>query len=129
MSGYASNSSTKSNKKTCFAADLDDALAAYGGATRNPSTSPAKLGYSTINAFVATLHKQMCTPIIKGVHKFVRRFATWFCKKATLDMMKRNADFIPADARISLLLHPIEEVARDPGFQDLIHEMASIVEQ
>ena len=44
-------------------------------------------------------------------------------------MMKRNADFIPADARISLLLHLIEEVARDPGFQDFVCEMASIVEQ
>ena len=110
-------------------ADLDDALATHGGTTRNPSTSPAKLGYSTVNVFVAMLHKQMHTPITKGVLKFVCRFATWFCKKATLDMMKHSANFIPADARISLLLHPIEEVARDPGFQDLVREMASIMDQ
>lgn len=128
--GYATDNSTERNKRVRMADSTKPSAASGGAKAKNAATAgPLQLAQSTANAFVASLHAQMRNNLLELAGTVLQLYSTWFHKNRALQKMKNNPSYIPSDAQIGVVLHPVERIAEDQGFKDLAKQTAGVVEQ
>ena len=131
MSGYATDTSTGSNKRTRFDDDVVDTRPpAYRGANaKNAPLTPLEAAYSAAKASSLSLHYKMRQHILDASDEIVQAHATYFRKKEAYEMWMNDPDFIPHDARIKVTLHPVQGSENAPGFKALARKTAEVVLQ
>ena len=132
--GYATDSSTGSNKRLCFDEEVVDLTNSPGRRKPPPEITkdkgPLELALSTIGIYGnRSLHKSMNTTLSQLATDFIRKYARWFHKMESYLKQKNNPDFIPSDAKIKLDLHPVKSLEGHQGFLDVRSEAAEAVKQ
>ena len=133
-SGYASDTSNGSNKRTRFGDDVGAPIA-HGERKSPPEsigkiTAPVELAIRTIETFCSsTLHHKMTHNVSDRASDFAKKYSRWFHKDKAYQKQKDDPDFIPHSAKVKLILHPVTDVAERPGFLAVSREAAEVVKQ
>ena len=132
--GYATDSSTGSNKRLRFDEGVVDLTNSPGRRKPPPETTkdkgPLELALSTIGIYGnRSLHKSMNITLNQLATDFIRKYARWFHKNEAYLKQKNNPDFIPSDAKIKLDLHPVKSIEGHQGFLDVRSEAAEAVKK
>ena len=126
--GYASDTSTGSNKRARTSDDLPTASGGVPQVTPKSST-PIDVATANMKSFVATLHQGMRTSISGFAEDYLVQRASHFRQEAKLQKEKNDPEFIPHEVKVKLPLHPVDEIVKDPGFIDLAERAAGKVKQ
>ena len=132
-SGYTSDNSIGSNKRTRFNNDLDAPIA-HNNRKSPPepigkTTAPADLAIWTIEAFSSsTLHHKMTHNVSVAASDFTKKYSRWFHKDKAYQNQKDNPDFISHSAKAKLILLPVNNEAHNiVRHKNCIGEMTNLI--
>ena len=130
-SGYATDSSTESNKRVRLADDVD-ASDASGGARKSPpfaSSTPLEMARTACKQASLSLHPSMRNRVLDHALLNVQAYATYFHQKKKIQEAKDNPDKIMTEVKIQLKVQPLDRVVNGQRFKDRAATTAGVIAQ
>ncbi|EJK59878.1 hypothetical protein THAOC_19851 [Thalassiosira oceanica] len=92
--------------------------------------APLKVATNSSKGFIlASLPSEMQQKVQSESNKLLQSWSTYWNSQNTLNERNNDPEFIPPEAKIKLLLQPLERVSRDPGFISLSQQAGEVVKQ